>query len=135
MHTYPDLLVELLGITLSIVISLFGLLMAWAWYVRGEAWPKRLAAPLRFLQPLLEGKWYIDEVYNMAVVGPIKSVSGWLASVFDPKVVDGAVNAVGEVTNDAGQAVRKLQNGAVPTYAFSIFLGVVVVVLYFVFAH
>jgi hypothetical protein len=45
------------------------------------------------------------------------------------------VNAVGEVTNDAGQAVRKLQNGAIPTYAFSIFLGVVAVVLYFVFAH
>ena len=48
---------------------------------------------------------------------------------------DGAVNAVGEVTNDAGGAVRKLQNGAIPTYAFSIFLGVVAVVLYFVFAH
>jgi hypothetical protein len=50
-------------------------------------------------------------------------------------VIDGAVNAVGEVAQDGGEAVRKLQNGAVPTYAFSIFLGVVAVVLYFVFAH
>jgi NADH-quinone oxidoreductase subunit L len=134
-HPHPDLTVELLGITLSIAISLFGLLMAWAWYVRGEAWPKRLAAPFRPLQSLLEGKWFIDEMYNMAIVGPLKAVSGWLARFFDPKVIDGAVNAVGEVTNDAGQAVRKLQNGAIPTYAFSIFLGVVAVVLYFVFAH
>jgi NADH-quinone oxidoreductase subunit L len=109
--------------------------MAWAWYVRDEEWPKQVAAPVRPLQPLLEGKWYVDEVYNMAVVGPLKAASGWFARIFDPKVIDGMVNAVGEVTNDAGQAVRKLQNGAVPTYAFSIFLGVVAVVLYFIFAH
>jgi len=39
----------------------------------------------------------------------------------------------GGVISDAGEAVRKLQNGAIPTYAFSILLGVVVVLFYFLF--
>ena len=33
----------------------------------------------------------------------------------------------------AGAIVRKLQNGAIPTYALSILLGVVAVLLYFLF--
>ena len=56
-----------------------------------------------------------------------------LLAKVDPKVIDGAVNSVGGVISDAGEAVRKLQNGAIPTYAFSIFLGVVVVLFYFLF--
>ncbi len=134
-HEKINITIELLGILISIIISFFGLLMAWALYVRRESWPQRLARPFRFLQPMLENKWYIDEVYNMAIVGPLKAAAGWFARFFDPKIIDGAVNAVGEVAIDSGEAVRKLQNGAVPTYAFSIFLGVVAVVLYFVFAH
>jgi hypothetical protein len=59
----------------------------------------------------------------------------WLAGlprVFDPKV-DGRRSKWRwqRVVNDAGEAVRKLQNGAIPTYALSILLGVVAVLFYF----
>jgi hypothetical protein len=37
------------------------------------------------------------------------------------------------VLNDAGEAVRKLQNGAIPAYALSILAGVVAVLFYFLF--
>jgi len=133
-HEAPGVAVELLGILLSILISFFGLLMAWAYYIRHEAWPANLAKPFSFLRNLIDHKWYVDELYGAVVVRPLVAVSGWFARVFDPKVIDGAVNAVGDVTVDAGEAVRKLQNGAIPTYAFSIFLGVVVVLIYFIFA-
>jgi NADH-quinone oxidoreductase subunit L len=89
--------------------------------------------PLAVLQPLVEHRWYVDELYSLLVVSPIQGISGWFARFFDPKVIDGAVNSVGGVISDAGEAVRKLQNGAIPTYAFSIFLGVVVVLFYFLF--
>jgi NADH-quinone oxidoreductase subunit L len=133
-HEAPGVAVELLGILLSILISFFGLLMAWAYYIRHEAWPANLAKPFSFLRNLIDHKWYVDELYGAVIVRPLIAVSGWFARVFDPKVIDGAVNAVGDVTVDAGEAVRKLQNGAIPTYAFSIFLGVVVVLIYFIFA-
>lgn len=132
-HHEAALVIELLGITLSIVIAIFGFLLARALYLHRESWAERLAAAFAFLRPIIEHKWYVDEIYNVAIVNPIKGISGWFARVFDPKVIDGAVNGVGAVVNDAGEAVRKLQNGAIPTYALSIFLGVVTVLFYFLF--
>lgn len=127
------IVIELLGIILSIIISFFGLLMAWAYYIRKETWPTSLAKPFNFLRPTLDRKWYVDEAYDKIIVAPLKGFAAFFANIFDPKLIDGTVNAVGSVCLDAGQAVRKLQNGAVPTYAFSILLGVVAVLIYFLF--
>ena len=80
---------------------------------------------------ITNGTWI--RCYDRAIVRPLNAVSTWFARFFDPKIIDGAVNGVGQVCIDAGEYVRKLQNGAVPTYAFSILLGVVAVLLYFVF--
>jgi NADH-quinone oxidoreductase subunit L len=132
-HEKIGLLLELSVVAISTVVSLFGLLFAWARYVRHEQWPVTIANGFKWLQPALDNKWYVDRVYNAVIVRPILAVAGWFARVFDPKVIDGAVNAVGAVCLDAGGAVRKLQNGAVPTYAFSIFLGVVALLAYFLF--
>lgn len=126
---------ELMVIMVSTIISISGLFYAWARYIKREAWTVSLANVFAWVKPALDNKWYVDRVYDFLIIRPVLAVSGWFARIFDPKVIDGAVNAVAEVTGDAGQAVRKLQNGAVPTYAFSILLGVVAVVLYFVFAH
>ena len=117
----------------STIISLTGFFYAWARYIKREGWTVSIGNAFNWLKPALDNKWYIDRIYNYWIVQPLLALSGWLARFFDQKVIDGAVNAVGDVTNDGGEAVRKLQNGAVPTYAFSILLGVVV--LYFVFAH
>ena len=46
--------------------------------------------------------------------------------------IDAVVNGTGSLSMRAGDYARRLQNGAVPTYALSILLGVVVLVVYFV---
>ena len=132
-HEKIALFLELIVVLISTVISLFGFLYAYARYIRKEHWPLTLAGWFSWLTPALENKWYVDRVYDALIVRPIKAVSAWFAGFFDPKVVDGAVNGVGTVVLDAGELVRKLQNGAIPTYALSIFLGVVAVLFYFLF--
>jgi NADH-quinone oxidoreductase subunit L len=134
-HEEVGLALELGVLMISTILSLTGFFYAWARYIKLEGWTVSISNAFNWLKPALDNKWYIDRIYNYWIVQPLLALSGWLARFFDPKVIDGAVNAVGEVTNDGGEAVRKLQNGAVPTYAFSILLGVVAVVLYFVFAH
>lgn len=74
----------------------------------------RLEQPFAFLKPTLEHKWYVDDLYTFFIVSPLKGISGWFARAFDPKVIDGAVNGVGGVINEAGEVVRKVQNGADP---------------------
>ncbi|MFN3983278.1 MAG: NADH-quinone oxidoreductase subunit L, partial [Caldilinea sp.] len=132
-HEKIPLVIELLGITISIVIVVVGVLIARALYLTNETWAKQLVERIAFLRRPAEHKWYVDEMYVFFIVTPLKGISGWFARIFDPKVIDGAVNGVGGVLSDAGEAVRKLQNGAIPAYALSIFLGVVAVLFYFIF--
>jgi len=89
--------------------------------------------PFKPLQPLAEHKWYIDEFYMAVIINPIRAVAEWFAKTVDKMGIDAIVNGVGKGSLALGEQARYLQNGAVPTYALSIFVGVAVVVAYFVF--
>jgi NADH-quinone oxidoreductase subunit L len=130
---HPGLPIELLGIGLSIVVAIFGFLMARAKYLTHESWVDGLTAPFKALQPHAENKWYVDEIYNALIVNPLKALAEWFAATFDRKVIDGAINGVGVLCSDVGEALRKLQNGQVPVYALSLFAGAVAILIYFTF--
>jgi NADH-quinone oxidoreductase subunit L len=133
-HEAPAAWIELTGIVLSIIIAIFGVLMAYARYVGHESWADRLTEPFKALAPHAEKKWYVDEFYNMAIVKPILMASEWFAGTMDRLGIDALVNGTGSLSMTVGEYARRLQNGAVPTYAVSILVGVVVVVVYFVFS-
>ena len=61
-HDEPSLTLELLAITLSVIIALFGLVIAIARYLRNESWPRRLGDSVQGLAPIVEHKWYVDEI-------------------------------------------------------------------------
>ncbi|MCB0061019.1 MAG: NADH-quinone oxidoreductase subunit L [Caldilineaceae bacterium] len=131
-HAAPAAWIELTGIILSIIIAVFGVLMAYARYVGKERWADTLTEPFKALAPYAENKWYVDEAYNMVIVKPILIASEWFAGTMDRLGIDAVVNGAGRWSMAGGDYARRLQNGAVPTYALSIFVGVVVVVIYFV---
>jgi len=133
-HEEPALTPELIAITLSAVVAVFGFIIAYARYRTNEGWPRRLAEPFLGMQSMIEHKWYVDEFYMRYIVTPLRVLSEWFASVVDRQAIDGLVNGVSSVSAQLGEGVRYLQNGAVPSYALSILVGVVGVVLYFVFA-
>ncbi|MFN8491483.1 MAG: NADH-quinone oxidoreductase subunit L [Caldilineaceae bacterium] len=130
----PFLTNELIALTLSALIAVFGFLLAFEQYRRNSPRARQLTQPFKVLQPLAEHKWYVDEIYMAAIVNPLRAVSGWFATVIDQKGIDALVNWVGTISFDLGEPVRRLQNGAIPSYALSILLGVTVIVAYFVFA-
>jgi NADH-quinone oxidoreductase subunit L len=45
--------------------------------------------------------------------------------------IDGAVNLVGDIVTGSSQALRRLQTGSVRAYAASLFLGVVLILGYY----
>jgi len=77
-------------------------------------------------------KYYVDEAYDAAIVQPIRIISeeGLWRGV-DVHVIDGAVNGVGEAVGGASELLRRLQTGSVRAYAASLFLGVVLIVGYY----
>jgi len=131
-HEAPAAWIEITGIILSILIATFGFLLAYARYVRQESRATSLTNVFQALAPHAENKWYVDEFYNMVIVKPILVASEWFATVMDRMGIDALVNGTGRLSMTVGDYARRLQNGAVPTYALSILIGVVVVVVYFV---
>ncbi|MCC6169559.1 MAG: NADH-quinone oxidoreductase subunit L [Caldilineaceae bacterium] len=133
-HEAPLLTLELLAITLSVIAALFGAVMAWARYMTNEPWPRRLASRFSWLEPALQRRWYVDDFYWNYIVVPLRNLSTWFATVFDQQVIDGAVNWFATTSIQLGERARRIQTGAIPAYALSILVGVVVLVAFFVFS-
>jgi NADH-quinone oxidoreductase subunit L len=90
--------------------------------------------PLLQMPRLLENKYYVDEVYNAALINPIKEGSrGFLWKFFDVGVIDGAVNGLGSLVTKLGGVFRYMQPGFVRSYAAIILLGALAVVGFFAY--
>ncbi len=79
---------------------------------------------------VLQQKWYVDELYQKIIVGPLNSLGSFFSNVFEGSVVDGIVNGVGKLVNYGSRQLRLLQSGQVGSY---VLLMVVGMLLFFVF--
>jgi NADH-quinone oxidoreductase subunit L len=108
---------------ISIVIGLVGIGIGWAYFRK---------RPLAQMPRLLENKYYVDEIYDAAIVNPIKNGSReGLWKIFDVGVIDGLVNGVARGTRELGTVSRRAQQGFVRGYAAIILLGALAVIGYF----
>ena len=58
-----------------VIIALAGLLLAWWFYIKSPQTPKKLADSLRALYTLILHKYYVDELYNAAIIQPLLWIS------------------------------------------------------------
>ena len=127
--------------------------LAWWFYGLDPAWSRPRAFVKRFpeLFEWVNAKYYIDEFYEAAVIGPCKqlgaqlwrfdslAVDGMVNGAarftlglshamhwFDAHIVDGLVNLVAWVLQQVSLGFRKFQSGRVQNYAFVMFLGFLV---------
>jgi NADH-quinone oxidoreductase subunit L len=124
---------ELTLMAVSSAIALLGIgLATWLWLKSPET-PARLAASMPGLHRLLLNKYYVDELYDVTVVQPVKIVSeDGLWRGMDARLVDGAVNGAGQLVAALSAVLRLFQSGSVKTYAASTFLGVVMILAYYI---
>jgi len=94
----------------------------------GEAQPaKRAAAFSPLLYRLFLNRFYIDEVYQLAI-NYVVLAAGRVVAVFDRVVVnDTGVNGTGEAAGFLGWLGKFPQTGKVPNYALAIVVGIVVI--------
>lgn len=129
----PDSFVQGLSLeVLAAIIALTGVAISFSTYRRGL---ERIDVdPIdRKLGPvgrLFGHAWYLDDAVTTAVGGPGRRAAGWLADVFDAKIIDGAVNGVGWCMRRAGTGIQRVQTGQVRQYALGIVLGLVALLLY-----
>jgi NADH-quinone oxidoreductase subunit L len=115
-------------IVLAILVGIGGLALAWFLLAPtrlGDAdeTPAYTSTP----EKVLFNKWYVDEVYDAAVVRPVVALSRGFASFFDRGVIDGIVDGTARAAQRIGLLFGRVQTGLVNTYAFVIIVGVLAV--------
>jgi len=158
----PGLNLQIAGI--STALALAAILLSWLIYGR-KPLARKQADPLEALGLLfkgMNGKWWVDELYQLLVITPYVKISHFLADVIDwrfwhdwfhetvllgaynwasniglnvyadQKIIDAFANWLGAATQRLSAATRKVQNGFVRSYALSVLLGVVVILGYLI---
>jgi NADH-quinone oxidoreductase subunit L len=118
----------------SVVIAFAGIGMAAALYLISPTIPEKFVAAFPALHRAVYNKWYVDEIYDFAFVNPCKALGNFLWKGFDVVVVDGVVNGVGAVVRGFSGVLRYVQTGFVHNYAFTMVLGVLVIVGAYLFS-
>jgi NADH-quinone oxidoreductase subunit L len=94
----------------------------------------KLAESIPVLPKLIENKFYVDEIYQAAIVEPLWSLGRFLYAI-DRYVVDGLVNMFGWIPQLIGFALKlTIQRGYLQGYATTMLFGVMVVLL-LIFLH
>jgi NADH-quinone oxidoreductase subunit L len=137
----------------SVAVAMTGIGVAWKLYSGGPQAATRLQERFPALYRLLFNKYWVDEFYDAAVVNRVKDIGNGLdlfdgavidgvvngtaaatlqsahaSNEFDERVIDGAVDGVGNGLWAQSWIFRSLQTGRVQNYALIITLGVFVLV-------
>jgi NADH-quinone oxidoreductase subunit L len=119
---------EWLLMLVSVGVAVAGIVVATFFWLRSRTAAARFAVSVAPLYTLLLNKYYVDELYNAAIVQPIKLGSTYvLWRGADAGIIDGLVNGVGHAVRGSSGALRRLQTGSVRAYATSLFIGVVLI--------
>jgi len=153
-HAYAK---EILLMVASLAIVGLGFWLAYEFYCTKRVAPELVASRRPALYRLLLHKYYVDEIYDAAVVERTKDLgtllgrfdanvidgvgvngAGWLARFgstlsmwWDKWIIDGLLNFGAKLMQLFSYPVRLLQTGLFSSYAMLILLGLVVLLAYY----
>jgi len=119
-HSPEDISAERMLALVSVIIAVLGIGMGLYIFQR---------RPLLQMPRLLENKYYVDEIYDRALIRPIEAGSReGLWKILDVGVIDGILHGIGEAVTEAGRLARYLQAGFVRGYAAIILVGALILI-------
>jgi NADH-quinone oxidoreductase subunit L len=126
----PNLEWVLMG--MSVAGAVVGMFLAFRIY-RDLKTAEGLRKRFEGLHRALENKWYVDELFEAVLIGPIQKVSQALWKSFDVAVLDRFVVGFGRASQWTGQTVRVIQTGSTQAYLFMILFGLVIALGYLIY--
>ena len=126
-HASASLEFALMGEALAIALA--GIAIAFVIYRKREGAAAGIAQVFRPVYVMWRNLYWVDELYEVAILRPFYAVSRFFAG-FDRFVVDGLVNATGVVADITGQLLKLFQTGYVRNYALVLLMGIVAILVY-----
>jgi NADH-quinone oxidoreductase subunit L len=118
-----------LGALFGLFAVILGFSMAFACY--GGRVTDPLPEKLGWLSRAMRNRFYFDEFYERILIPCTQEAAARLADAFDRWIIFGVVRLSAGCTDLFGRALRQVQSGSLQGYAFTLVLGVAIV-LYFV---
>jgi NADH-quinone oxidoreductase subunit L len=119
---------EYLLMALSIIIVVIAIYAARTIYLKRNEIAVRLSTSFKGIYQLLWNKYFVDEIYDAAVVTLIRKTSDKLLwKIFDVNIIDGAVNGAAAVIARASGLLRKIQVGVAQSYALAFVVGIILI--------
>lgn len=119
---------EYLMMGLSVIVAIGGIWYARRLYLGSPERIETLAAAFKKPYKLLLNKYYIDELYDAAIVTPtVKGSDKFLWKVFDVSFIDGAVNGTARLVGIGSDLLKRIQVGVAQSYVFAFVIGVMII--------
>ncbi len=113
--------------TLPFWLALGGVVTSWFFYMKRPDIPAAIKHRLSGIYTLLDNKYYFDRFNDWFFAGGARGTSGFLWKFGDVKLIDGLmVNGTARLVGMLSGVVRRFQTGYIYHYAFSMIIGVFV---------
>jgi NADH-quinone oxidoreductase subunit L len=99
---------------------------------RGLAADRSFVQRFPALHRVLENKYYVDEIYDRIIIGPLVALSTFFWKGIDMLVIDGAINTGAATAEVAGEVSRFSTTGNVRHYALYFFAGIIVLFIWLI---
>lgn len=108
--------IMMIGLFIGVIAAIYFAITKYTDKVDGEA---------TGVAKFFENKWYIDELYEKAIIQPIVDMGDVLKKYIEKAGLVAFVSGVGSVSGKASKQVRLLQNGNVGFYILLMIVGIV----------
>jgi NADH-quinone oxidoreductase subunit L len=145
---------------LSVALAGVGIWFAYRAFVTRPEIAATLAERWAGAHRVLSNKYYVDELYGATVVagtlasarglwtfdtrvvdgavngsGALTQIAAWISHMLDKYVVDGLVNLVAWITGEASYRLRRVQTGLIQNYALVMLFGVFALLTLYLFTR
>lgn len=86
----------------------------------------------RFSKPLqtLKNAFYIDQLYDILFVNPLKAIARFIQNFTEPEIFDGTVKVLSQLSQQSALMLQKIQSGQIRSYVAWMAIGTVLLIIY-----
>ena len=118
----------------AIYLAIAGVFTAWYVYMKNPDLADNVRRRFNGLYTVLVNKYYADDFNEVVFAGGARGVGQLLWKIGDVLIIDGLiVNGSAKVVGWTAAVVRKIQTGHLYTYAFTMIIGLLFILSWFVF--
>jgi len=121
-------------ISIPFVFAMLGLGSAWYIYEKRPDLPQQITSKIAFVYNMLVQKFWFDQFNDWFFAGGARKVGRLFWNLGDMKIIDGfLVNGTAKSVAWVSSKIRNMQTGYLYHYAFSMIIGLVVMMALFLF--